>query len=42
VKLEPEDDYEASLLARLAGLDSEPEATELDAWYLRVPETDPF
>lgn len=40
--MEPEDDYEAALLARLAGLDREPEQTENDAWYLRVPLEDPF
>ena len=42
MEAEPEDDFEAAIIARLAGLDRDPEKTELDAWYLRVPETDPF
>ena len=35
---EPEDDFEAALLARLASLDDkDPDQQRDDAWYCRVP-----
>jgi len=35
---EPEDDFEAALLARLASLDDrDPDQQRDDAWYFRVP-----
>lgn len=40
---EPEDDYEAELLARLAGLDERPpEVVAKDSWWLQVGVADPF
>lgn len=38
---DPEDDYEAELLARLAALDTrEPAQVAADSWYLALPGPD--